>query len=666
MRKLPSSLAAVAVLLLSVSGTACAVSSEQLAPTKEHRDAARLVTQLIARAHYQPGDLDDGLSERILERFLERLDPNRVYLTEADVAEVMANRYGVDEWLREARLEPAFSVFRTYRERMTKYLNFALDLLQRDFDFDLEEYYEVDRSEAPWAKSEDELKELWRKRVKNDMLTLRLQEMEPAEILEVLDKRYNSLIKRASQFDQNEVFELFMNAYATSIEPHTAYMSPRSSESFQIRMNLSLEGIGARLQSEDDYTLVRDIVAGGPADKSGELQPGDRITGVGQGESGDVTDVVGMRLADVVDLIRGPKGSTVRLRVLPEAEGLKGTHKDIALVRDEIRLEDQAAKSSVIDVPTEKGTQQIGVIRIPTFYTDTRRRGERDNAYRSTSHDVRELVNEMQADGDGIDGLVVDLRGNGGGALVEAIKLTGLFIESGPVVQVRESRGGIEVHRDPDPSIAYSGPLVVLVNGFSASASEIFAAAIQDYGRGLIVGEKTHGKGTVQSLVDLDQYVSEAGNGLGHLKLTTAQFFRINGDGTQIRGVTPDIEFQVTPYADEFGESSLDNALPWQSVPAANFERFPVVISALDDVRSRHAQRIASDEEFQKIAREAAKRREERDDSRLPLKESARKDELEDEPEEDEEESAEADEDIADAVLEEAAHILADVIDVDA
>jgi len=450
----------------------------------------------------------------------------------------------------------------------------------------------------PWAKDSAELDEIWRKRVKNDYLRLLLADKEPEAIVETLTERYDNQERRILELNNEDVFQFFMNAFAQSIEPHTAYLSPRSSENFEISMKLSLEGIGALLSRENEYTLISSVVPGGPADKDGRLKAGDRITAVGQGNDGKLVDVIGWRVEDVVDLIRGPKDTVVRLEVLPEDASISEPRHVIDIVRNEVKLEEQAAKSEIIEVPLddEGKTMKIGVIDLPVFYLDFSGRAKNLPDYRSSTRDVQRLLGELKDQG--VEGIVVDLRNNGGGSLLEATTLTGLFIDKGPVVQVRNSSGRISLEEDVEPGMAWEGPMAVLVNRYSASASEIFAAAIQDYGRGVVIGETTFGKGTVQSLLDLDDYAPSDRPGMGQLKITMAQFFRVNGGSTQNKGVVPDIQFPSAGDPGEYGERSLDNALPWTSIDAARYDPSGDMSRLVVVAGSRYQGRIANDQEF--------------------------------------------------------------------
>lgn len=602
--------------------TTTAVALDALSPGAEHRRATRVIVDLLRRFHYRKVALDDSLSEQIFTRYLENLDPNRSFFLASDIEDFSRYRARLDDSLRYGHLEPAFEIFKRMRQRSDERIKFSHALLETEtFDFTRDENYRFDREEAPWATTAAALDEIWRKRVKSDVLDLMLNGKAPEDIKDVLRKRYDRLGRRIDQLHANDVFQYFINAYTVSIEPHTAYFSPRASENFKIRMSLSLEGIGAALQTENEHTVVRRIIKGGPADLSGNLQIDDRIVGVGQGAEAEAVDVVGWRLEDVVDLIRGPKGSVVFLQVLRKGIPPGSPPDSITLTREKIKLEERAAQKSILE-PVNAGDNRIGVIELPTFYLDTAGRARGDANYRSTTRDVRRLVKELEADN--VHGIVIDLRGNSGGSLVEATELTGIFIDSGPVVQIRDSSGRIQVNEDKDAGVAYDGPLSVLVDRRSASASEIFAGAIQDYRRGLIIGEPTFGKGTVQNLFDLDRR-----GGLGQLKVTIAQFFRVSGEGTQHRGVVPDIIFPTADSMEDEGERSLDNALPWASVEPARFEPSRAGAYSIGELRDRHLQRVKNSSAFEALLGEAADRRENRKLDTVSLVESVRRKEFE-------------------------------------
>ncbi len=661
------------VLLLSagVSFASTAAAQEAaLAPTPEHEQATAVISQLMQRYHYKPVRVGNDLSEQIFDRFLESFDPQKSFLRGSDIQEFEKYRRKFDDALRNGRLEPVFEIFSRFRNRVEERAEFAKNLLKRDFDFTIDESYMFDREDAQWVSSVAEHDELWRKRVKNDVLSLRLAEQSEDEILDTLTQRYERMGRRVSQISANEVFQFFVNAYTLSVEPHTSYFSPRNSENFRINMSLSLEGIGAALQTEDQYTVVRRVITGGPAALSKLVSVDDRIVGVGQGEDAEIVDVVSKPLADVVDLIRGPKGSTVRLKLLPGAAPAGSPPKVISLVRDKIKLEDQAAKSSVVEIPVGGETRRFGVIDLPTFYLDSAGLAQNLPDYRSTTRDVRRLLEELTTTDGGVDGIIMDLRGNSGGALLEATQLTGLFIETGPVVQIRDAGGRVNLEEDTDPSVAYHGPLAVLVDRGSASASEIFAAAIQDYGRGIILGEPTFGKGTVQSVVPLDREGK-----LGQLKVTIAQFFRVNGEGTQFRGVVPDVMFPTSIDSDAQGERSLDNALPWAEVAEADFEPWAESKSNFSHLQFRHESRYRASDSFKLLIEELETQREARAQKSVSLLESARQAEFQarSEGREEREElfrsafgatnNDDDDEDaVPDIILDEAAFVLSDVI----
>ena len=581
----------------AVSGDVSALASEPY-----HDRTLKLVNYFVERYHYRKTRLDDPLSSQILDRYLDALDANRSYFLATDIESFESFRYELDDYLSAQDTDPLFAIFNTYRARVLDRIDYALGLLDEGFDFSVDEVYPFDRAEAPWAIDSADINDLWRRRVKNDYLILKLEGKEPQEIIRTLRDRYQQQKRRVLQVSSQDVFQTLVNAYMSAIEPHTGYFSPRATENFKIRMSLSLEGIGAVLQTQNEFTVVQRVVPGGPAELEGTLRSGDRIVGVGQGDTDPVVDVIGWRLDDVVDLIRGPKGSVVRLQLRPDPKTGNTESRMLALTRDEIKLEEQAAQSSLLEVRSAENVRRIGVIDIPTFYVDFDARARGDSDYRSTTRDVRRLIGELKSEG--MDGLIIDLRGNGGGGLGEAISLTGLFIVSGPVVQVRDARGRTRVNRDPSDDIAYSGPLAVIVDRDSASASEIFSGAIQDYQRGLIVGESTYGKGTVQNLIDLDRYAQDPEQPLGQLKLTIAQFFRVSGASTQHRGVVPDIVLPGRGADLPYGEKALKNALPFAQIDSTTFSSFSDENPGYDlgQLRELHSQRIRNDPDFAYLA----------------------------------------------------------------
>ena len=588
----------ISLVLLFFSGSLLAnvpkeIPVSELKPSLTHQKGILLTTRVMQRYHYKKHKLDNSFSKEILQKYLEMLDPNKSFFIKSDIDEfesLYENR--LDDDIRNARLDASFSIFKRFRERVDQRMNKALELVNYPFDFTVDEKYLIDRKDAKWADSQKALDSLWRKRVKNDTLALHLMEKDDKEIREKLSKRYEGTQRRTHQMSADDVFQTFMNAYTGALEPHTGYMLPHNAENFDITMRLSLQGIGAVLKSDNEYTSIQSIVPGGPADKSGQLHAGDKVIGVAQGKSGEMVDVIGWRLQNVVEKIRGKKGSTVRLNIILKKSGSSEITKEIVIVRDKIKLEEQAVKASVIENLGGMQGKRIGVIDVPTFYRDFQGASSGSKNFRSTTRDVRKALKELKQKG--VDGIVIDLRDNGGGSLTEATELTGLFIKSGPIVQVRDYSGGIEAETDPDPELVYSGPLAVMVNRNSASASEIFSGAIQDYGRGIIIGEPTFGKGTLQQLIDLSNYVS-SGKDMGRLRLTIAQFFRVNGASTQHKGVAPDISFPTIIDSD-YGERSYDNALPWSKIKAADYSGWKT--SSLDKAESSHKMRIKKDSGF--------------------------------------------------------------------
>jgi len=593
--------AVLAAWTLSASGaTPVGNVQEELAPVARHEKIGQLVTEFIQKSHYRHASVDDELSSMVLDRYIEALDNNCMYLQASDIAAFEKYRYKLDDMVRSEPLDPVFEMFKVYRTRVRQRLEFALSMLETEPDFSVDEEYVFDREQLPWLETSEQLDELWQKRVKNDALSLALAEKSWEETQTILEKRYLRFLKRMDQVKSDDVFETFMNAFAHTLDPHSSYLSPRNSEEYRIQMSLSYFGIGASLQIEDDYVMVINIIPGGPAAIDGELQPKDRITAVAQGEDGELVDVVGWRLDDVVQLIRGEAETVVRLQITP-AGGLPGAEeKVLSLTRNQVKLEEQAAKSEVITVPRDGRDWRIGVIEVPSFYRDYRALSTGDKNYTSTTKDVKRLIGELEDQG--IDGLVIDLRDNGGGHLTEATALSGLFIDNGPVVQLRNANGRISRLDDPDPvpRVAYNGPLAVLVNRYSASASEIFAAAMQDYARGVIIGQKTFGKGTVQNLYSLDQYVRRPDDeGLGQLTLTIGKYYRVTGESTQHRGVDPDISLPSHIDAEVVGESVRESALPWDTIRTTKFRPGEPLDSTISSLTASHNQRSQGDPDFQ-------------------------------------------------------------------
>lgn len=588
---------------------AAALDSSNLAgplllPLPQESEAAHLAADFLTHYHYRAAPLDDAMSEKIFDRYLKSLDPEKVFFVQDDIDRFADARTKLDDAISKKDLNIPFLIFNLYEQRVAERFTFARSLLKQGFDFTRKESYQFVRDKAPWPKSEDEMRDLWRKRVKNDWLRLKLAGKDDKSIVTTLGKRYDSYLTRNSKMKSEDVFQIFMNAYALSTDPHTNYLGPRASEDFDISMKLSLIGIGAVLQERDEYTTIRELVPGGPAALSGKLKVGDRIVGVAQGEHTTMTEVLGWRLDDTVALIRGTSDSVVMLDVLPEDVGPDGKHKLISLIRKKISLEEQAAKQSVIEVKEGNTTRHIGVISLPTFYQDFAARQKGDKDFRSATRDVSRLLIQLKKEK--VDSVLIDLRNNGGGSLDEAVELTGLFIDKGPVVQQRNSQGSVKVESDTKGNHAWDGPLGVLINRGSASASEIFAAAIQDYGRGLVIGEPSFGKGTVQTIINLDQVAHNDKPKFGELKMTIAQFFRINGGTTQLRGVKPDISFPTSADVETFGESSFDNALPWVQIKAADYAPEGDLTDLLPMLQVRHDGRVKNDKDFKYLQEDIA------------------------------------------------------------
>ncbi len=604
------------------------VTDATLKPESRHENIGELVTTFIQKSHYNHIAVDDDLSSKVMDAYIKELDRNRVYLLASDVEFFEKYRFELDDIVRNDPLDPVFDMFSIYRTRVRERFEYALVLLETEPDLTVDEEYQFDRDDTPWATTEEELDELWRKRVKNDVLNLALTDKAWEESQEVLRKRYTRYLKRMRQINADDVFETFMNAFAHTLDPHSSYLSPRNSEEYRIQMSLSYFGIGASLQTEDDYVQIINIIPGGPASIDGTLGPKDRITGVAQGSDGVMIDVIGWRLDDVVDLIRGEADTVVRLQIIP-AGALPGiSDKEVNLTRGQVKLEEQAAKSEIITVPRDGRDWSIGVIDVPSFYRDYRALSNGDKNYTSTTKDVKRLIGELETQG--IDGLVIDLRNNGGGHLTEATALSGLFIDNGPVVQLKNSNGRISRLDDPDPvaRVAYNGPLAVLINRFSASASEIFAAAIQDYKRGVIIGQTTFGKGTVQNLYSLDQYLQPEGDqGYGQLTLTIGKYYRVTGESTQHRGVDPDIVLPSHIDADQIGESVRESALPWDTIQTTRFRAGEPMDETIDSLIVSHTERAKDDPNVQYLMQFIEDDRENRGRKSVSLNLDTRKEE---------------------------------------
>ena len=595
----------------------------ELAPTRQEAQAAHLTAVLLSRFHYKGVVLDDALSEKVFDQYIKSLDPDKLFFIQSDIDQFAGARTKLDDAILTEDLAIPFAIYNLYAHRVTERFAYARSLLKNGFDFRENESYQFARDKAVWPTTDAETRELWRKRVKNDWLRLRLAGNADAKSAEILDRRYGNFMRRVGQLKSADAFQTYMNACTMAIEPHTNYLGPRAAEDFGITMSLSVVGIGAVLAEIDEYTTIRELVPGGPAIQSDQLKVGDRILGVAQGADGVMTDVMGWRLDDTVALIRGPANTVVVLDVLPADSGPDGPHKLVSLIRKKITLEEQAAKQSIQSVSDGRTTRRIGVITLPAFYEDFGGRQKGLPDFKSATRDVARLLDQLKKEK--VDGVLLDLRNNGGGSLTEAIDLTGLFIDQGPVVQQRNADGEITVGSDTRPGTAWSGPLGILVNRGSASASEIVAAAIQDYGRGLIMGEASFGKGTVQTIIDLDQVAKSDKPQFGELKLTVAQFFRINGGTTQLRGVTPDIIFPGVADTESFGESSYDNALPWTQIKAADYAPAGAIKGLLPALMKQHDARVKTDQDFQNLLEDIAEFRLQRTKNQISLNEATRR-----------------------------------------
>lgn len=587
--KLRQLLAAPLLLSLLIALPVNAKNHSVLQPDPIHHQTIVDILTSLNRDHYNDIVLNDELSGKVLDQYLESLDPSKAYFYRTDISEFQEFRSVIDDEIRNGELTAAYTIFNRYQERTQERLEKLIARLEDPkfkVNFNLDETLLTDRKESLWPADETEMNNFWRKRLKSALLSLKLADKSVDEAKDVILKRYKSQLARLLQTNNEDVFQSFANALTQQFDPHTQYFSPRRSENFNINMSLSLEGIGAVLQSENENTKVVRLVPAGPAEKAGQLKPADLIVGVGQGEDGEIQDVVGWRLDEVVALIRGPKDTIVKLNLIP-ADGKEGQHKVIKIRRNKVKLEEQAAHKRIIELEHLGKPYKLGVISIPAFYIDfaALQRGEKD--YKSTTRDTIKLLSELRTEG--IDGLIIDLRDNGGGSLREANELVGLFINRGPTVQIRDPDNRVQVLRDPDPRIAYTGPMAVLVNRLSASASEIFAGAIQDYQRGIIVGGQTFGKGTVQTLSPLHH---------GQIKLTHAKFYRISGESTQHKGVIPDINLPTLYDTEEIGESSLTGALPWDMVAKTPHQRYFSFNPILPELIKRDQNRTQSDPDF--------------------------------------------------------------------
>jgi carboxyl-terminal processing protease len=596
-------------------------------PDELHNRVSQVVTQYLDHFHYKKQPFNDSLSAVIFKEYLSVLDNNKLYFLNSDIAGFEKYKTKLCQFIRDGNLAPAFEIFNRFKTRFTQRMKYIDELLKQKFDFNVNESFTPDREKADWASSPEELDELWRLRIKNDELNMILAGKEAGKAIDVLAKRYHNYHKIILQYETEDVFSIFMNSVTDVYDPHTDYFSPAASENFNISMKLSLEGIGASLRQDNDYTVVAAVIPGGPASKSGVIKEEDKIVGVAQGETGEVVDVIGWRLDDVIQLIRGKKGTLVRLQIIHAKDNPSDPPHEYKIIRDEVKLTEQAAKDTVMTIRENGIDFKLGVIKLPGFYSDFDGQRTGKANYTSTTRDVKAILAKFKTQK--VDGVMLDLRNNGGGSLQEAISLTGLFIKDGPVVQVRNSANVTEVDQDPDPNIIYDGPLAVIINRFSASASEIFAGAIQDYGRGLILGSNTWGKGTVQNMIDLNRSIMMGNKKMGELKLTIAKFYRITGSSTQRLGVKPDISFP-SPYENaEFGESAKSSALPWDQIQPTQFKKFSDLSKSIPLLLRKHEERIANDPEYQYSYEEVKEFNDNKEKKTISLNEKIRREEKE-------------------------------------
>ncbi len=673
-------LSALFFLLLIITATSSAqVAIDTFAvikPQETQRTASQFVTMLLNKYHYKKVDLNDQLSEEIFTEYIKGLDPQRYYFLKSDIDEFEQYRFVFDQMVMTGNLDPAYEIYNRYKTRVTERINYVVKMMEKEPDFTVDEYFTADRDSAEFCNTKAELDDLWRKRIKFDAIQLMINGKKWEEASETLKKRFTGFHKSVLQYKSEDVFQIFMSSVTDVFDPHTNYFAPRNSDNFNISMSLTLEGIGATLTTENDYTTIVSLVPGGPAALSGKISKGDKIIAVAQGDTGTFVDVFGWRVDEVVQLIRGPKGTVVRLTILPAAEGLSAKSQEITLVRDKIKLEEQAAKKEIIEINEDGKNYKLGVIVVPAFYLDFEGRRKGDPDYKSTTKDVKKLIKECQAEG--VDGIIMDLRNNGGGSLLEAVELTGLFIKKGPVVMVKNAQGDVDVERDKDETFTYTGPMAVLVNYGSASASEIFSSAIQDYGRGLIVGENTFGKGTVQNLLDLDAFM-KTGSKMGQLTVTVAKYYRISGGIVQNKGVVPDISFPAVFDSNEYGEKSYKNSLPWDTITPTVYATDNSLHQVIPDLIKKHLERSGKNNEFKYYAEDLKNAKERRNQKVFSLNLEKRKKENEEQKEveekrkleriakgeielDDKGEVKEKKLKVSDPLLEETGHILANLI----
>ncbi len=632
------------ILLVLSAALACKASPSKpakvgpgdLLPDQKQSLVCKEVASLISQYNYKKVSLNDSLSNAVYDRYLKALDENRNYLLASDIKDFDRFKNEFDDDLKTGDLNAVFYIFNVYQKRYLERINYSLTQLNKSYDFNTNESFTYDRENQPWVSSATAMNKLWSQRVKYDLLNLKLATPDMTKNKETLRKRYQNLVSQAKKLSNQDVFQIFMDSFTEAVDPHTNYFNPANAANFNIEMSRSLEGIGASLASENEYVTIKTIVAGGPADKSRQINIDDRIIGVSQGQTGEFQDVVGWRLENAIALIRGTKGTVVRLKLLPKGTGASDKPKIVSMTREKIVLKDQLAKKEIRTYNANGRTYKIGIINVPAFYIDFNAYRAKDPNYQSTTRDVKLILDTLKREN--VDGVIMDLRQNGGGSLIEAIELTGLFIKQGPVVQVRDTRNRVEVNEDEDPMVAYNGPMAVMVDRFSASASEIFAGAIQDYGRGLILGTQTYGKGTVQSAIELDKVISTSlrdmitsmtkksnGTGaetkFGQLNLTIAKFYRVSGSSTQHKGVTPDVAFPSVIPLDKYGEDTEPSALPFDMIAKSNFVKVADLSGAIPQLNQMHNQRMANNDSYKYLLEDIAEFKKRQDEKSITLNE---------------------------------------------
>lgn len=646
--KLISGKSVLALAALLVAGTGVVVAQKPARVTEEDGRTAQMVATMVSARHINHPPIDDALSAKLMDRFIETWDPQKLYFLKADIDEFQKQRTSLDDQIMAGNVEFANTVFERFRLRMTERQSRIGAQIDAEHDFTADETMVRDPKNLPWAENEAELDERWRKRVKYDLLLLKMDTSEqkpgeaaPTDLTEVrkrLHKRYHTNRIFMEQTEPHEVLELYLSSLTHCLDPHSSYMSPKTLEDFRINMELKLEGIGARLKYEDGYTVVEDVIAGGAAAADGRLIKGDKIIGVSANATSEFVDVVEMKLTKVVDMIRGARGTKVKLQVLKES----GSIEEIELTRSTVQIEDDEVKGKIIESSEwiDGKKARIGVLNIPSFYRDFRQ-ASIGGDFKSTSRDVKKVLETFRQQN--VDILVVDLRWNGGGALLEAIEVSGLFIPKGPVVQVKEPENAVTPYEDEDPDMYWRKPMVVVCNRFSASASEIFAGAIKDYRRGIVIGDTTtHGKGTVQNVVDVANRLSLFARDRGALKLTISKFYRVNGDSTQTKGVTSDIVLPSLLNHRDIGEDALENAMAFDRITRASYAPFSSLVNdaMIAQLARGSESRVTADKDFARINRLITRYLERKNDKTVSLNENvmkAEEEELKQEQKEEEE-----------------------------